>query len=46
MDIDITSKDKKEIQWKGLPHVSQNDTEELKVQLGLLQLCYLYLAII
>lgn len=31
MAMDIISKDKKEIQWKGLPRTSQNDIEELKV---------------
>ncbi|XP_031395682.1 transcription factor-like protein DPB isoform X2 [Punica granatum] len=30
MAMDIISKDKKEIQWKGLPRTSQNDIEELK----------------
>lgn len=30
MAMDIISKDKKEIQWKGLPHTSLNDIEELK----------------
>lgn len=34
MAMDIISKDKKEIQWKGLPRTSQNDIEELKVQSG------------
>ncbi|KAF5181778.1 Transcription factor-like protein [Thalictrum thalictroides] len=32
MAMDIISKDRKEIQWKGLPHVSQNDIEELKAE--------------
>lgn len=31
MAMDIISKDKKEIQWKGLPRTSVNDIEELKV---------------
>lgn len=31
MAMDIISKDKKEIQWKGLPRTSLNDIEELKV---------------
>jgi len=31
--MDIISKDKKEIQWKGLPKTSMNDIEELKVWL-------------
>lgn len=31
MAMDIISKDKKEIQWKGLPRTSLNDMEELKV---------------
>lgn len=29
--MDIISKDKKEIQWKGLPRTNLNDIEELKV---------------
>jgi E2F/DP family winged-helix DNA-binding domain len=33
MAMDIISKDKKEIQWKGLPRTSLNDVEELKVHL-------------
>lgn len=33
MAMDIISKDKKEIQWKGLPRTSLNDIEELKVWL-------------
>lgn len=33
MAMDIISKDKKEIQWKGLPRTSLNDVEELKVWL-------------
>lgn len=33
MAMDIISKDKKEIQWKGLPRTSVNDIEELKVAL-------------
>ncbi|KAK4743237.1 hypothetical protein SAY87_001238 [Trapa incisa] len=32
MAMDIISKDKKEIQWKGLPHTSVNDIEELKTE--------------
>ncbi|KAF5202206.1 Transcription factor dp [Thalictrum thalictroides] len=36
MAMDIISKDKKEIQWKGLPHTSASDIEELKSErLGL-----------
>ncbi|KAL0334372.1 UNVERIFIED_CONTAM: Transcription factor-like protein DPB [Sesamum angustifolium] len=36
MAMDIISKDKKEIQWKGLPRTSANDIEELKTErLGL-----------
>ncbi|KAK9195478.1 hypothetical protein WN943_003600 [Citrus x changshan-huyou] len=36
MAMDIISKDKKEIQWKGLPRTSLNDIEELKAErLGL-----------
>jgi transcription factor Dp-1 len=30
---EIISKDKKEIQWRGLPRTSMNDMEELKVLL-------------
>ncbi|KAL5058848.1 hypothetical protein RYX36_030452, partial [Vicia faba] len=30
MAMEITSKDKKEIQWRGLPRTSLNDIEELK----------------
>ncbi|KAL5231440.1 hypothetical protein ABZP36_030216 [Zizania latifolia] len=33
MAMDIISKDKKEIQWKGLPRTSMNDIEELKTEL-------------
>ncbi|KAK7404307.1 hypothetical protein VNO78_05092 [Psophocarpus tetragonolobus] len=33
MAMDIISKDKKEIQWKGLPRTSVNDIEELKTEL-------------
>ena len=33
MAMDIISKDKKEIQWKGLPRTSISDIEELKVLL-------------
>lgn len=36
MAMDIISKDKKEIQWKGLPRTSLNDIEELKVGMQLL----------
>lgn len=32
MAMDIISKDKKEIQWKGLPRTNLNDIEELKVR--------------
>lgn len=32
MAMDIISKDKKEIQWKGLPQSNTNDTEVLKVR--------------
>ncbi|XP_028773821.1 transcription factor-like protein DPB isoform X2 [Neltuma alba] len=32
MAMDIISKDKKEIQWKGLPRTSLNDIEELKTE--------------
>ncbi|KAG8367827.1 hypothetical protein BUALT_Bualt16G0113100 [Buddleja alternifolia] len=36
MAMDIISKDKKEIQWRGLPRTSMNDIEELKTErLGL-----------
>ncbi|KAL2326414.1 hypothetical protein Fmac_025472 [Flemingia macrophylla] len=36
MAMDIISKDKKEIQWKGLPRTSLSDIEELKTErLGL-----------
>ncbi|KAK8498264.1 hypothetical protein V6N12_073892 [Hibiscus sabdariffa] len=36
MAMDIISKDKKEIQWKGLPHSSLSDIEDLKTErLGL-----------
>ncbi|KAJ6699182.1 TRANSCRIPTION FACTOR DP [Salix purpurea] len=36
MALDIISKDKKEIQWKGLPRTSLSDIEELKAErLGL-----------
>jgi transcription factor Dp-1 len=31
--MEIISKDKKEIQWRGLPKTSMNDIEELKVLL-------------
>lgn len=31
MAMDIISKDKKEIQWRGLPRTSMNDIQELKV---------------
>ena len=31
MAMDIISKDKKEIQWRGLPRTTINDIEELKV---------------
>ena len=31
MAMEIISKDKKEIQWRGLPKTSMNDIEELKV---------------
>lgn len=31
MAMDIISKDRKEIQWKGLPKTSLNDIEEIKV---------------
>jgi len=31
MAMDIISKDKKDIQWKGLPRTSLSDIEELKV---------------
>ncbi|KAK4792881.1 hypothetical protein SAY86_023316 [Trapa natans] len=34
MAMDIISKDKKEIQWRGLPHTSINDFEELKRECG------------
>ncbi|RDX98184.1 Transcription factor-like protein DPB, partial [Mucuna pruriens] len=34
MAMDIISKDKKEIQWKGLPRTSVNDIEELKSGVG------------
>lgn len=33
MAMDIISKDKKEIHWKGLPLTTFNDIEELKVSL-------------
>lgn len=33
MAMDIISKDKKEIQWRGLPRTSMNDIEELKCEL-------------
>ncbi|KQK23608.1 transcription factor-like protein DPB isoform X2 [Brachypodium distachyon] len=33
MAMDIISKDKKEIQWKGLPRTSINDIEELQTEL-------------
>ncbi|KAF9596178.1 hypothetical protein IFM89_007496 [Coptis chinensis] len=32
MAMDIISKDKKEIQWKGLPHTSESDIEDLKAE--------------
>lgn len=35
MALDIISKDKKEIQWKGLPRTSLSDIEELKVWMQL-----------
>jgi hypothetical protein len=34
MAMDIISKDKKEIQWKGLPQTSISDVEKLKVLLS------------
>ena len=49
MAMDIISKDKKEIQWKGLPRTSISDIEELKVLVTLnnafwhcIFLCYFY----
>ncbi|XP_040384215.1 transcription factor-like protein DPB isoform X2 [Oryza brachyantha] len=33
MAMDIISKDKKEIQWKGLPRTSMNDVDDLKAQI-------------
>ena len=49
MAMDIISKDKKEIQWKGLPRTSISDIEELKVVFTLnnafwhlICLCYFY----
>jgi transcription factor Dp-1 len=33
MAMEIISKDKKDIQWRGLPKTSMNDIEELKVLL-------------
>ncbi|EEE51023.1 hypothetical protein OsJ_31665 [Oryza sativa Japonica Group] len=33
MAMDIISKDKKEIQWKGLPRTSMSDVEELKTEI-------------
>uniref|UniRef100_A0ACD5WH55 Uncharacterized protein n=1 Tax=Avena sativa TaxID=4498 RepID=A0ACD5WH55_AVESA len=33
MAMEIISKDKKEIQWKGLPRTSVNDIEELQIEL-------------
>ncbi|XP_074354830.1 transcription factor-like protein DPB isoform X2 [Apium graveolens] len=33
MAMDIISKDKKEIQWRGLPRTSMNDIQELKCEL-------------
>ncbi|XP_062206193.1 transcription factor-like protein DPB [Phragmites australis] len=33
MAMEIISKDKKEIQWKGLPQTSMNDVEELKKEI-------------
>lgn len=41
MAMDIISKDKKEIQWKGLPRTSLNDIEELKVRV-----CFSYAALV
>lgn len=38
MAMDIISKDKKDIQWKGLPRTSLDDIEELKVSV----LCSFY----
>jgi transcription factor Dp-1 len=35
MAMDIISKDKKEIQWKGLPRTSISDIEDLKVLFSL-----------
>lgn len=39
MAMDIISKDKKEIQWRGLPKTSMNDIEESKVFLLPLIIC-------
>lgn len=36
MAMDIISKDKKEIQWKGLPRTSLSDIDKLKVSLSLI----------
>lgn len=36
MAMDIISKDKKEIQWRGLPQTSLSDIEALKVSLSTL----------
>jgi len=41
MAMDIISKDKKEIQWKGLPRTSISDIEELKVLFSLIKQCIL-----
>jgi hypothetical protein len=36
MAMDIISKDKKEIQWKGLPRTSSSDIDKFKVSLPLI----------
>lgn len=45
MAMDIISKDKKEIQWKGLPRTSLDDIEELKVRFLFLPLTISFLSV-
>jgi hypothetical protein len=46
MAMDIISKDKKEIQWKGLPQTSISDVEKLKVLLSLSLSVSLFLSVV
>ena len=40
MAMDIISKDKKEIQWKGLPRTSLSDIDKFKVSLSLIRIMF------